>query len=94
MLLSEIVHGPKVESAAAVIFPDSTAPAASSVPDGKCSFFSLKYATSCPSCQKLTRSGVTVTSSFFVWSMTFSPPSVTVVSMFPTPTPYTGTASL
>ena len=32
MLLSEIVHGPNVESAAAVIFPDSTAPAASSVP--------------------------------------------------------------
>ena len=87
MLLSEIVHGPKVESAAAVIFPDSTAPAASSVPDGKWSFLSLRYATSCPSCQKLTRSGVTVTSSFFVRSMTRSPPSVTVVSMFPTPTP-------
>ena len=42
MLLSEIVHGPNVESAAAVIVPDSTALYASSVPDGKCSFLSLK----------------------------------------------------
>ena len=45
MLLVEIVHGPNDEPAAAVIVPVSFALYASSVPDGKWSFFSLKYAT-------------------------------------------------
>lgn len=87
MLLSDTVHGPIVDPLAAVSVPDSTAFVASSVPDGKCSFLADKYAISSPPCQKDTRPGVTVTSSFFVWSTTVSPSFVTVVSMFPTPTP-------
>ena len=87
MLSSATVHGPITDPLAAVSVPESFASVASSVPDGKCSFFSDRYATSFPSCQKPILSGVTVTSSFFVRSMTRSPPSVTVVSMFPTPTP-------
>ena len=94
MLPSEIVHGPKAEPAAAVIVPVSFALYASSVPDGKCSFLPDRYATSSPSCQKEMRFGVTVSSSFFVRSTILPPPSVTVVSILPTPTPYTGVTSL
>ena len=86
MLLSEMLHGPKLDPAAAVTVPDRTALYASSVPDGKCSFFSARYATSLPPCQKLTLPGVTVTSSFWVLSRT-SLSFATVVAMFPTPTP-------
>ena len=86
MLSSATVHGPITDPLAAVSVPDSTAFVASSVPDGKCSFFPDRYAIGSPSCQNVTFPGVTVTSSFFVLSMTVFP-LLTVVSMLPTPTP-------
>ena len=42
MLLSEMLHGPNLDPAAAVIWPVSVALYASSVPAGKWSFFSDK----------------------------------------------------
>ena len=39
MLVCDTVHGPILDIAPAVSVPESTAFVASSVPDGKCSFF-------------------------------------------------------